>query len=56
MSDDTKVPWSDLSRTEKEEFAALCDRFVGLDTVEDAEQYYGNKEKLIADSKAVTDE
>jgi len=51
MSD--PVPWSELPRQKKEEFAALCDRFVGIETVDNAEKYYGNREKLIKDSQKI---
>jgi len=47
------VPWEDLTKKQKEDFAALCDQFVGIETVEDAEQYYGNKEKLMEDAQEV---
>jgi hypothetical protein len=56
MVDRTKIPWDELSQQQKEEFAALCDRFVGIETVDDAEKYYGNKEKLKADARSVTDD
>lgn len=49
-----RVPWGKLNRHQKEEFAELCDQFVGLDTVEDAEKYYGNREKLIEDAQEAT--
>ena len=51
MSD--AVPWDELSRKQQEAFAALCDRFVGIDTVDDAKKYYGNKDKLKEDARAV---
>jgi len=56
MSERTKIPWEDLSKRQREEFAELCDRFVGIETVDDAEKYYGNREKLIEDARSATDD
>ena len=50
------VPWDELSRDQKEQFAELVDRFVGIETVKDAEKHYANKEKLIEDAREVTDD
>jgi len=51
-----KVPWDELSRQQKESFAALCDKFVGIKTLSDAKKYYGNKEKLEEDATRAADE
>lgn len=59
MSDDRPgemVPWEDLTRQQKEDFAALCDEFVGIETPEDAEKYYGDKEQLLEDARSLTDD
>jgi hypothetical protein len=50
----SKVDWQDLTKQQKEQFAQLCDRYVGIESVEDAQKYYGNKEKLIEDAEGVT--
>jgi hypothetical protein len=49
-----KIPWEDLEQDQKEQFAALCDEFVGIETVEDAKKYYGNKEQLLQDAREAT--
>lgn len=51
-----KVPWEDLTKQQKEQFATLCDRYVGIECVEDAKQYYGNKEKLLEDAQEVNND
>jgi len=53
--DRTRIPWDELSVEQKREFAGLCAAHVDLDGVEDAKQYYGNKEKLFADAKVNND-
>ena len=54
MSD--PVAWDELSKKQQEDFAELCDRFVGIDTVDDARKYYGNKDKLKEDARDATRE
>lgn len=44
------IPWVELSDADRENFAALLNRRYGADvTVEEAAEYYGNREKLEAD-------
>lgn len=44
------IPWEELPDSDRENFAALLNRRYGADvTVEEAAEYYGNREKLEAD-------
>lgn len=48
---DGKVPWSELTTEQKFKFAQLCRRFIPIEHYEDAEKYYGNKERLKRDAE-----
>lgn len=44
------VPWDELSQPERERFAQMLNRRYGASvTVEEAQEYYGNREKVEED-------
>jgi len=57
MNDDDVVPWKDVPQADRENFTAMLNqRFDAGLSVEDAADYYGNREKIERDLGKMPDD